>query len=426
MEVHSPPTMAALAVPELLTPSCMPMLDCLIRKPCSVDLRRTTVSDVPEFVSAFDTLSVMVETVDKGGNHCETGGVSFRMEADGAVALSGEVVDLMNGSYIGSMWMGPIPGPVTISVIVDFVGCQGTALCHRKQTQTILLHVVDAQNTTIVNASGGEVPRDVNGVWSFGQDEPTFHSVLPELDRVRKGTNVEALRNKWMVMVGDSRLNHLCYALGRKRLLQSNYTMKNVDTSSCSYIRRRSSNYALFHNEALNFTLTCSRIYQGYDIETSTYSLTNVSRCAAEQQLVSSTEASPHALLFNIGLHRVNRFAVTLEMASFAALMESIMMPLEQRIQKNGLVYWGSTLTTHWMHHRLHSLHSCRTRHRLQCMNELSDKVLEKHSRWRYFGLYKDLWRRSDCAPDNRHYFAGNCNPIEADIFLSRYIMDSQ
>ena len=434
------------------------------------------LSSLPREVNAETMLRFSVETRDRNGKLCATGGASFRLWLAGDALLPGFVKDSGNGTYEASVFTGWLPGQAEVFLVLDFVRCEGASACSvgsyvlGNTTRVLLQRVAPAMpRIKIVRpAARRDVAnsslRILDGRWqrkskaaALPRWKPGSHPNLSShlrwvpSDREalalyhassRKDVVRAIFTRRWIHMVGKSMTHRFREALvahiqhsGFKDVVKQEESREGMELlTGCKQVN----NAGMYFVHGLRLLVTAQPDSNGFDARTSVYDVNASLRCVLDMVkhtrwahasrgraalLKELMHYGPDVVVYNHGIHSASTLNAEASIEAVRTYQRAHFHALGRALSSRGTVLvWRNTAPTHFWANDLPQAWMCRTLSRIACINEatrdaLSDLAVEEGGSWRELDFWTLGQLRHDCTPDNRHYTSGNCGDALSRLF---------
>jgi hypothetical protein len=421
----------------------------------------------PLVVSALTQLRLTLVTAASDGTPCSSGGASFRVWLETASRLlPGYALDHWNGTYTLVVPVGRDKGTYQLHVVLDFTGCEGSALCSTQKTLRQRLAALPMPPSVVVTQATGEQlsNQPPSGRWIRDSKQSLHWSPGDEqLAPFMAGGGLDALvlrgllANRWIHVVGMSMTGvfrtSLLAALqaagfkdahgyifrdtadDRDRMFGA-FKPAGADRICAEMVDRSwhffpSFGFLLTEETDSNGMIWDFERYKGrgdggafdYDLHLSCVDST-LTAGGGPPLPPDLRAAGPDVVVYNHGIHSAHLLNSAASLAVLRRYQSAHFGEFTKRLAKQGttLVFRNSAPTHFSGNVMLPSNWMCRTPTRLACINEVSYDALGEMASASYDWRVLDFWTlgllRPDCTPDNRHYKAGNCAAELCRVFL--------
>lgn len=432
----------------------------------------TIVLGFSPLVRAYDPVAWQLDTVNNiDGSPLTHGGSSVQVSITGPSLLRPAVHDLRNGTYIVLFWIAD-PGEYQAHITLRWQGCKAYVHCNSSETRQGLETVRNLTFTVVQSLLPpphfGAAQTNTEGRWVHESTLPedirqSLHPLLagpyvwrqfdPDDVVLRRPFPLEALRGRWLYLVGDS-LSDNSYSQLIEQIVRPACEEANVDLlvnrgdgslmkEQVSRPWPRRDGMHLFYCPSLNATISFTYFPDFYPvsgsgqtryplIDSTTKSIPSLNKISFDlptwlhhlRTVMASTSNSippfvrPDALVLNFGLH----FVAQMDPPIYEMIVRHMLMVLRTEFPSEGSkLFWRTTALTHFEEDDLAGAWSCRSPERTQLANEIVIKLAQSAG-LDVMDFAQLSAPRADAAPDNRHYSRGNVKATYNNLLLHKLL----
>eukprot|EP01083_Nonionella_stella_P115507 342558_1 len=429
-----------------------------------------------------------IESFAKNGDECSTGGATFILTLTAKTSylyLEGTVIDLFNGRYLGFVHTPSSKQHLeyTLSIRLDFTAFHGSFSCVSQRLpkpnnkgflrdskcniNTIILNTMHQQQVNVVvdNTRSSVVAYDklesyldeqyglnnANNNYFVNVYEYSYNgfhldkqSILDQLFH----TNTY-FHHRWIHFMGASRtLNYF------RKFVQMVMSYNEYNEKDYIFALSNKDRQNVYYFEQIDLLITSKDHDVDYDRRSSYFNASSYFGDIVEfirnastigQYWNLSLYSIPNIYIANKGLHQAEFMRSTQDLFHYQQEVNAYLYAIIQHFEDIKLqmvnnhyfeqlyVFWRRTTNTQWWENKLSRMWKCRTQGRINCLNRLSDGVVNRFKKLYYkenplnvtveiLDDYSLSLGRQDCTDDNRHYLKGDCQENMVYNMLNTYL----